>query len=431
MDVSGWGRYPRAYGRSVSFRDTHALRVELSGTKPTIARGMGRSYGDSAIAKKVISTDRFNRFLMFDEKHGRLTCQAGVTLADLVDVFLPRGWFLPVTPGTKFVTVGGAIASDVHGKNHHKAGCFSNFVLSLSLMLPSGRVRTCSREENSNLFHATCGGMGLTGVILHASLQLKPVQSAFIEEKTQVARNIYETFDLFEKYQSAEYSVAWTDAMAKGLNCGRSVLMTGRHTALENRGLHRRCKVSIPVDMPGFFLNRSSGMIFNSFYFNRQGPPKTRIRHVDSFFYPLDIVENWNRLYGRKGLIQYQFVLPKSASLLGCAAVLNKAQQAGQPSFLTVLKLLGPKNDNYLSFPLEGYTMALDFAVKPALFRLLNELDRIVFDHGGRLYLSKDARMPVEMLESGYPKLDAFLDIRQSFRLKGRIESRQSLRLGI
>ena len=430
-NISGWGCFPRAVSQSCYFENYDTLRDCLSGTKRIIARGLGRSYGDSAIAERVILTDRFNHFISFDEKIGTLTCLAGVTLADVVDVFMPRGWFLPVTPGTKYVTVGGAIASDVHGKNHHKVGCFSNFVRSLLLMLPDGRVMTCSREENAALFRATCGGMGLTGVILQAELQLKPVNSAFIEEKVLVARNIYETLDLFETLGWAEYSVAWVDAIAGGAKRGRSIVMIGHHADRGGFSHHRRYKLSVPLDIPGFFLNKYTGLLFNSFFYALSSQENKRLRHVEHFFYPLDVVDNWNRLYGRKGFIQYQFVLPKTSALEGLEAVLSKMYRAGQVSFLTVLKLLGPSNDNCLSFPLEGYTMALDFALKPSLFLLLNELDRIVLDHGGRLYLTKDARMPEEMIAAGYPELESFLDIRRRFGLKGRIESQQSLRLGI
>jgi decaprenylphospho-beta-D-ribofuranose 2-oxidase len=330
------------------------------------------------------------------------------------------------------VTVGGAIASDVHGKNHHKAGCFSECVHSFTLMLPDGRVVTCSREEHRELFLATCGGMGLTGVILTATFRLQPVQSAYIRETIIRSQNLEEIFNLFRENQGATYSVAWIDCLAKGDRLGRSVLMLGEHadsgplTPLPVRTF------SMPMDLPGGLLNRYSVSWFNHLYYQRSPVfVEGRLAPLEGFFFPLDKIAHWNRLYGRKGFTQYQLVLPLAASFAGLTQILQKIGAAGLGSFLAVLKLFGPENDNYLSFPLAGYTLALDFKIEDRLFPLLDELDRVVVDHGGRLYLTKDVRMPQEVFQKGYPRWEQFAELRARYGLPAKFNSLQSRRLGV
>jgi len=432
MELTGWGRYPRIEA-TLRYVDTIAQAAEIiTAQEPTIAYGMGRSYGDSALYGKVVSFLRLDKFLDFNFERGILTCESGVTLDHIIDVFLPRGWFLSVTPGTKHITVGGAIASDVHGKNHHKLGCFSEFVLSFDLMLPTGDVVRCNRKDNIDLFQATCGGMGLTGFILAATIQLQPVLSAFIRETIIKCRNLRETFSFFEKYQSTTYSVAWIDCLSKGDSIGRSILMLGEHAESGGLKLSKRNAVSIPVDFPHLLLNRYSVSLFNQMYYHMYPFfAEDRLVSLDTFFYPLDQIHHWNRMYGRQGFTQYQLVLPKESSYSGLEAVHRKVAAAGLGSFLAVLKLLGPQNGNFLSFPLEGYTLALDFKIEPRLFPFLDELDRIVLDHGGRLYLAKDVRMKKEIFNRGYPKAQQFLEIRNTRGLKEKFTSLQSIRLGV
>lgn len=432
MELTGWGRYPRIQAVVRSF-DTTAQAVELIKNDETIIPfGMGRSYGDSALNSHVISSHRCNKFLNFDDQRGVLTCESGTTLADIIIVFLPRGWFLSVTPGTKYITVGGAIASDVHGKNHHKSGCFSEFVLSFDLMLASGLILHCSREENEDLFHATCGGMGLTGVILTATIQLQAVPSAFIRQTVIKCRNLKETFASFEKYQSTTYSVGWIDCLAKGDHVGRSVLMIGEHADSGGFILPDPREMSLRFDFPHFILNRVSVSLFNQIYYQMH-PSLAENRQVslNTFFYPLDQIHHWNRMYGRRGFTQYQLVLPKASSYSGIKAIQKRVAAAGLGSFLAVLKLLGHENDNYLSFPLEGYTLTLDFKIEPRLFPFLEELDRIVLDYGGRLYLTKDVRMTKEMFEKGYSRRRQFSSVRQHWKLNEKFSSLQSIRLEI
>ena len=433
MKISGWGRYPLVEAEIEELRYSSVLKHGADGSVQCIARGLGRSYGDSSLAARIVLTPSSNRILSFDGATGELTCEAGMSLDEIVKILLPRGWFPEITPGTRYVTVGGAIASDVHGKNHHRCGCFSESVRSFRLLLPDGSIVGCSRDENIELFRATCGGMGLTGIILDATVRLQPVRSAFIEQQTFAAANLDEALAFFQEQSDWAYSVAWIDCLASGKQLGRSILMVGRHAREGALYLGQKRKISVPFSLPGIFLHRYTVSAFNALYYSRKARSAGESSLVDfnSFFYPLDALENWNRIYGRSGFVQYQFVLPLESSRQGLMEVLAKISQSGQGSFLAVLKLFGPGNENYLSFPREGYTLALDFKITGSLFVLLDELDTIVTAYGGRLYLTKDARMKPGMLRSGYPRLDRFLDIRKKISAAGMFESRQSIRLGI
>jgi decaprenylphospho-beta-D-ribofuranose 2-oxidase len=431
--ISGWGNYPVVEAKQHALRDVDELRTFLSKDSSfKITRGLGRSYGDSSLAEAVILACPHSCITAFDEDKGVVCCEAGVSLAELVEVFLPRGWFPQVTPGTKQITVGGAIASDVHGKNHHAAGCFSECVLSFELLLADGSVVSCSKNENPELFLATCGGMGLTGVILNASLQLQRVPSAQIGQITLRAKNLAEIFHSFAEYASWPYSVAWIDCLASGEDLGRSVLMVGDHLPGGDPQYKPPKPLSLPFYFPSWWLNRYSISLFNHLYYARARRSSNRqIVGIDSFFYPLDAVANWNRMYGRNGFTQYQCVLPLAASQDGLRAILQRICSSGMGSFLAVLKLFGEANENYLSFPMAGYTLALDFKLQDRVFALLDELDSIVLDHGGRLYLTKDARMAPAMIRHGYPKLEQFMKIREKHGLTKIFHSLQSRRLGI
>lgn len=430
--ISGWGKYPVIDAEviqliSASNEKATDLKIERG-----IARGLGRSYGDSALASTVIDARPANRMLSFDESAGELHCEAGVTLAEILTVFLNQGWFLPVTPGTKFITVGGAIASDVHGKNHHSAGCFSDYVSGIKLLGANGEIHHCSRDENPEIFRATCGGMGLTGVILEATFKLQEVKSSYFEVEIFKARDLAEIFELFEHHKNWPCSVAWTDCLATGKKLGRSLLMVGRNSANGEFDYSPSARIPLPFNLPGGLLNKYTVSLFNFLYFNRiLGNHKSTIQKIDSFFYPLDAVNNWNKMYGSKGFLQYQFVLPKKKSYEGLERILRKISKAGKGSFLSVLKLMGAENKNYLSFPMEGYTLSLDFKIEPGIFELLDEMDQMVIDYGGRIYLTKDARMKPGIFERSYPQSDAFRKVRKQYGMKSVFESEQSQRLGI
>lgn len=320
----------------------------------------------------------------------------------------------------------------MHGKNHHLHGCFSEYVVNFELMLADGSSITCSRDHYPDLFHATCGGMGLTGLITAATLQLRPIQSAFIKQTTLKAHHLQEALELFATHATTTYSVAWIDCLATGKALGRSLLMLGEHAT--EGGLHSRQKanLSIPFDLPHQLLNTHSVRAFNTLYYQRVRQPESRQRvHYEPFFYPLDGIHHWNRLYGKNGFLQYQFVLPKAAGLEGLRALLQRIAVSGRGSFLAVLKAFGVENANLLSFPLEGYTVALDFKRTPDLFGLLDELDAMLLELGGRLYLSKDARMSQAIFRHGYPRWEQFQQVREQYGAIGRFASLQSRRLGL
>ncbi len=436
MRLHSWGRYPVTESQPHAPRTPAAvaalLRHHDAAPASLIARGLGRSYGDSALAAEVIQTQALDHLLSFDESSGELRCAAGVSLDQVLQVFLPRGWMLPVVPGTRFVSVGGAIASDVHGKNHHVAGTFGQHVSRLSLLQASGEVVECAPGQHSDLFNATCGGMGLTGIVLDATLRLQRVQSSAILQQTLRSANLEEVVAQFEEHAAATYSVAWLDCLARGNALGRALLYLGEH-AQDGRYLAPRPgRLSVPVDAPAFLLNRFSMSAFNALYYARRVDPQARQRlEADSYFFPLDGIAHWNRLYGKRGFLQYQCVIPQDAALPGIRRVLQTSGAAGKGSFLSVLKKFGPGNDHWLSFPLAGYTLALDFKFEPSLLPLLDELDRIVLDHGGRLYLAKDARMSAETFQRSYPRWEEMRALRLASGADRLFNSLQSRRLGL
>jgi decaprenylphospho-beta-D-ribofuranose 2-oxidase len=402
-----------------------------------IARGNGRAYGDSALNPlATLSMLGARGVLAFDRETGRITVEAGLLLGDLIGEVLPHGWFVPVTPGTKFVSVGGAVAADVHGKNHHGAGSFSAHVEAFEIALANGEVLACSRTEHPDIFAATCGGMGLTGVILAVTLRLLRVETAMIRQETRRCANLFDVMAAFEETRAWTYSVAWIDCLAKGTALGRSLLFLGEHARREEVGQGRgglvparRRALRVPLDFPSWALNRWSVAAFNELYW-RRARPGTDFVNYDTYFYPLDAILEWNRIYGRAGFVQYQCVLPKAAGAAGLAALLARIAAAGAGSFLSVLKLFGTQQ-GVLSFPMEGFTLALDFPANPKTFALLVELDAIVADHGGRLYLAKDARMGAELFRRGYPRLGEFQALRAAVDPGAKFWSVQSRRLGV
>ncbi|NKB25132.1 MAG: FAD-binding protein [Kiritimatiellae bacterium] len=439
MKTTNWNNYPHTDATIIDASNDEALSNILSRTTSCIPRGLGRCYGDASLQSHILSTDRLNRFLSFEPITGTLTCEAGVSFAEILTFFVPRGWFPPVTPGTKFITVGGAIASDIHGKNHHRAGTFCEHIESITLKLSNGQISQCSLSENKELFHATCGGMGLTGLILQATFKLTPIESAYIKEEVIKAKDIDEIMDLFEASAPFPYSVAWIDCLAKGKQLGRSIMMRGGHARLENcKGLKnpfllRPTKpINIPFFLPDALFNKWTIKSFNALYYHKKRTiSKLMLVDYDTFFYPLDRIYHWNRMYGKRGFIQYQFVLPKPSSCEGIKKILNKIGQEGKGSFLAVLKLFGKANQNVLSFPMEGYTLALDFPLTDDIFDFLDRLDTIVLDYGGRIYLTKDARMKDTLFSKTYTNLSRFLTIKKEWDKAGKFQSMQSKRLGI
>jgi len=429
--ISGWGNYPQQESQLLTPPSSVSLiaAVELEGC--LIARGMGRSYGDSANAPKVIQTSYYNHFLEFDEKTGNLTAESGVTLREILKIIIPRGWFLPVTPGTSYVTLGGAIASDVHGKNHHNSGTFGQHVKSISMLLGTGEVVTASEVENVDLFRATCGGMGLTGVILSATIQLIPVRSSLINQKMIKADCIEAACETFEENFTATNSVAWIDCLIKGKSLGRSVLMLGEHSETGGLDIEINEPVSIPFNTPSALLNHLIIKTFNSIYWRKAKHNRTQTVPLMSYFYPLDAIGNWNKLYGKAGFLQFQCVIPKDDGIANMRKLLTEIAESGEGSFLAVLKQLGKANNNYLSFPTEGYTLALDFKLTTSALETLCRLEEIVVSMGGRIYLTKDAVMQEATFKATYPKWEEFESVREKYGAIGKFSSAQSKRLGL
>jgi len=429
--ISGWGGYPSQDAKVIKPLSISAYKTQLERHPSIIPRGMGRSYGDSAIAANVLQTTYCDHFIAFDTATGLITVEAGVTLRDILKVTVKHGWFLPVTPGTSFVTVGGAIASDVHGKNHHVAGTFGQHVVSITMMLGDGAIVSTSSTELPDLFHATCGGMGLVGVILTASIQLIAVKSAYINQRTIKAGSIEEACEAFETNSSSTYSVAWIDCLSTGKHLGRSVLMVGEHSVSGGLDLAIKAPISIPIHTPAALLNSMTMRAFNGAYWAKASDSKTQTIPLLPYFYPLDAMGEWNKLYGKAGFVQYQFVLPKADGVANMHKVLTQIAQSGAGSFLAVLKQFGPANQNLLSFPIEGYTLALDFKVSPSIIDFLHRLDDLVADMGGRVYLTKDAVMREASFKTTYPQWQEFEAARQNYGAIGKFASNQSKRLGL
>lgn len=432
MSLHSWGNYPKIDNTVYKFDNQLSLQNVILEHDQLIPYGNGKSYGDSALGENLIYVKPYNYFLGFDEVNGVLHCQAGVLLAEILEVFVPRGWFLSITPGTKLITVGGAIASDVHGKNHHVSGAFSESVVEFNVMLPDGAVITCSDKENSEVFKATCGGMGLTGIIVDAKIRLKPINSSNINQLTIRTRNLKETFEAFEEYKKFTYSVAWVDCLAKNDHLGRGLLMLGEHADDNDLSYSVKRKISIPFNFPSFTLNKLSVKIFNELYYRKVKSNFLKEKvNIDNFFYPLDAISHWNRIYGKNGFTQYQFVLPLDRSYDGLTKILSKITEYGKGSFLAVLKLFGKENSNWLSFPMEGFTFALDFKIEPALFNLMADLDKIVLEFGGRFYLAKDSRLTKETFEIGYKDTAKFRELRKDYKMDKKFNSLQSRRVSI
>lgn len=441
MLISGWGNYPRAETRLSIARAPHDISKAIAAETALIARGAGRSYGDAAIGSNAtLNMQYFNRIIAFDSVTGLLTVEAGASLADLIDTFVPRGFFPPVVPGTRYVTVGGLVAANVHGKNHHGVGGFGKHVEQLTLVLADGSEIECSVQKNAELFRATIGGMGLTGVIKTVAFRLKPIASAFIKNETLIAQNLDVIIEAFERSRQSTYSVAWIDCLARGAAMGRSILFRGEHARPEdvnedsrnslNDKLSPQRKLAVPFYLPNFTLSRFSVGIFNSlyYYFHRES---VEIVPLLRYFFPLDTIDQWNRIYGRRGFVQHQCVIPKAVGRDVLHSIIEMVSSRGDPSFLAVLKLLGLDDVGMLSFPLEGYTLTLDFPVNTSTLNLLDEIDKLLIANGGRVYLAKDARQSPALMEAGYPQLNAFRTVRRQSGASKKFRSLQSDRLSL
>jgi FAD/FMN-containing dehydrogenase len=409
--ITNWGKYPVIATNVIISSNFDQIRKIVTEKHTVIARGNGHSYGDNALNKECIfSTLKLNKFISFDKQNGVLECESGVLLSDILDVIAPAGFFLPVTPGTKLITVGGAIGSNVHGKNNHSEGCFGDYVLSFSIMVETGEIKVCSPSENSELFWNTIGGMGLTGIILTVKFSLKRIETAYIRQRVLKAKNLEEIFSYFETCENWTYSVAWIDCLQRGKSMGRSILTVGEHAIpAELSGkkkdnplrLKKKRILTVPFDFPSFILNTFTIKAFNFlYYFKQRRKEVENIIGYDTFFYPLDAINEWNRIYGKNGFIQYQFIIPKPVGKEGMTEVLRAIAESRQGSFLAVLKLYSAsRKEAHNSFPIDGYSLALDFKRNKQLPALVKKLDDIVEHYKGRIYLAKDAMSKKSLLD--------------------------------
>jgi len=410
-----WGRYPVYNANVVPLHwqsDYPAVAAKLhNGTLPV---GMGRSYGDVCLLKggNLLLTTAMNRLIDFDPETGILTAESGITLAQILDFAVPRGFFLPVTPGTKYVTLGGAIANDIHGKNHEVAGSFGNHVPCFELVRSDGTRRLCSATENPDWFAATIGGMGLTGLITWAQLRLKPIVSRLIDYEGIQFHGLDEFLAIKEQYKHVEYTVSWIDCVSTGKNFARGVFMAGDHSKVPGPlPQSPEPKLVLPFDLPGFVLNSTTVSMFNTAFFHKQIKSHVKtLQDYEPFFYPLDKVLHWNRGYGKNGLLQFQYAIPWEHAKEGTIAILKEIAKSGLASFLAVLKAFGDiPSIGMMSFPLAGIMLALDFPIKANVsFPLMQRLGDMTREYGGRLYSAKDACMTPEQFRAFYPNWQDF-----------------------
>ncbi len=414
---ASWGRFPAVsqQGKTLAWR-TDPLPEPCEGTATLLPFGNGRSYGDVCLNRggTVLSTAALRHFIAFDADTGVLRCESGVTLQDIQRFALPQGWMLEVSPGTAHVTVGGAVANDVHGKNHHKAGSFGCAVRAFELLRSDGERLVCTPHANSRLFGATIGGMGLTGLLTWVELQLRKVVGPWLREDSLKFSNLDAFFKLSDaSADDFEYTVSWIDCLAAGESLGRGLFSRANHAAEGEAGrLPRResARFALPVAPPFSLVNNLSLRLFNAFWYARQRERRvSRTTHYSSFFYPLDAIANWNLMYGPRGMLQYQCVLPGTDGRAAMQEMLRTIAASGRGSFLAVLKVFGDvASPGMLSFPREGVTLALDFPNQPDVFRLLDRLDAMTLEVGGAVYPAKDARMSAATFRAGFPQWEAF-----------------------
>lgn len=424
--VKGRNNYPVIKGEVFRPERIEDIIATVSNIKkPILARGGGTSYGDSSINNDGvnINTQRLNKMLHYDPQNGILHCQAGVTMQDIIRTFITKGWFLNVTPGTQYATVGGCIASDAHGKNW-KEGSFCNFIKGLHLMLHDGSIIYCDDKNNSDIFYSTFGGMGMTGIILDAQIQLRKITSSFIDLETIRFRSLKECFDLqFESMESYEYLFLWLDSHKEGKNMGRGILQRATHCNNENLYYHDKWRIHVPFFLPNFTVNKYSVRIFNECYYSQTRKKNNKKVYLMNFFYPLDCIDSWYRVYGKKGFIEYQIVIPFENAYETIFELLKIISRSKLGSTVAAVKpLINTKG--VMSFPMDGVTLAVDFLNNQRLWQLLDTLDEIVIANGGRVYLAKDARLSAKNFRKMYSEsLDRWESIRAKYNPEKRFSS--------
>lgn len=445
--LCGWGRYPYVQTLGVRPKSKDELKECLADTirqgAHALAYGHGRSYGDSGLPglnTRVIHTRHLNRILHFDHETGWIRCEAGVSIYELIQTFVPKGFFPPVVPGTQFVTVAGAISNDIHGKNHHVDGTFTDHVRRIEILTGDGEIIVCDSTHYPELFWATVGGLGLTGLILSLELKLMKIDGPGIAMESIKVKNLDHFFEVSAESGEFTHTVSWIDCVAKGASLGRGIFMRGRHTHEQPkpRAIGRLAQavsplLTVPVSMPNFLLNPLTIKAFNALYYGKH-PHKdlAQVVNYEPFFFPLDFVRGWNKIYGKRGFLQYQMVVPKTPDHKAIRSILDEITKTGMGSFLAVIKEFGNQEHGGLSFPAPGVTLALDFPnYGEALLALFNRLDRIVIEAGGRVYLGKDARLPQQHFQEMYPNWSDWKETRDKWDPKGVFRSGIGDRLGL
>jgi FAD/FMN-containing dehydrogenase len=408
--IKSWGNFPKVKNQKIS---VYHDNFSFSNTK-YLAKGLGRSYGDVGLNENatLVSTENLNKIISFDKETGILDCQSGLSFEDILNTIIPEGWFLPVVPGTRNITIGGAIANDIHGKNHHKDGTFGNYIKSIKLLRSDGVILDCDENKNSDYFNSTIAGLGLTGIIISAEIKLKKIKSAYIDVKTFKFNSLDEYWEINSQCEKIyDYTVSWVDCLYSKKNSLRGIYIAGNHSKnLEDNKTKREIKLKFPFTPPFSFVNNMSMRVLNFLYYSLNKRSNESIQYYKNFFFPLDVIQNWNKAYGKNGFFQYQFVIPKENAPKALKNILEILQRNNQVPALGVLKNFGKmESPGLLSFPLEGVTLALDFPNKGKKTKtLFDELNKVVISNHGRLYPAKDALMQKKEFQKGYHKIEQF-----------------------
>ena len=426
MITSGWGNNIKVDANILFPKSLKKLKFYQNNIKNYSIRGLGRSYGDSSLNNNIISLKLFKKQINIKTKNNYVECSSNCSLKDIYETIIPKGFFLPVVSGTKFVTFGGAIASDIHGKNHHKDGSFCNFVESIKILTTKNKIIECSRKKQKKLFYATCGGMGLTGIILSAKVKIIKINSTFIDQKTIVPITIEDLIKCFEKYDHKKYTIGWIDTSSKNVE-KKLLFFSGNHS--KNKFLKYKYKkqITLPFFFPKFFLNIFLLKVFNFFYKNFSSHYKKKV-YFDDFFFPLDRIKNWNKFYGKDGFHQIQILLKEKEIIKNLKLILDFIYEKKLYSYLTTIKKFGKKNKNLLSFPDKGYTLTLDIKNDNQLKKNYKLLETKLLKLNCKVYLSKDGLMSKKLFKNGY-KIENFLNIKSEFDNKNKLISSQYLRL--
>ena len=431
--INGWGGYGNYKTKIYKPKTINLIKNKLKKTPldTFICRGLGRSYGDSSINSKILDLSNIKKKIQISKKKKEITCSSNFSIKELLPIILKENLFLKVTSGTQYVTIGGAIASDIHGKNHHKDGSFCDHVNEIEILLANGRIIKCSKNKNKKLFHSTCGGMGLTGIILSAKIQLLDIPSNFIKETTIKSNSLKETIGYFNKYNYKKYIVSWIDTNAKNESLGRGIIYIGEHTGQIDRNFSKSNVLKIPFNFPNFFLSNFLLKLLSKLFFFKSSKYKEQIVEIKKYFYPLDNIENWNKIYGKKGFVQIQILISNKNIIKNLTRIILFFQKKKQVSFVSTIKKMGKKNKNLLSFPEEGYTITFDIKNNSNLKSFYHQLEKILIRMNAKIYLTKDSLMTKKYFQKTYPNKNKFKIYKKIYDPKIKFTSYQSKRLDI